>query len=198
MLEYLDLAGLPTLVGLVLRDATRPTPTPRRLDMRRLIRPASLFLIAAALLGTNAWAQLGFKAPQSVRLGLSVMSQVVANSGRLIAARRYGKLPGEARELEASIDSLQRGLGPQPPAFKKQLVPLIAQLRVASGALREAATHHRASMLPLVHDQLAQAVSKLIALFPEDVRPRPAAAGHRTGGPSPGLAPATQVPRNIR
>lgn len=139
--------------------------------MPRLTRAASVVAMAGWLLGTCAWAQAPLKSPESVRVGLSVMSQVVANCGRLIAAGRYAEIPAQASELEAGIASLQRGLGEQPPSFTSRLVPLIAQLRVASGALREAATHHRESMLPVVRDQLAEAVQSIIALFPQSVRP---------------------------
>jgi hypothetical protein len=152
----------------------------RRFDMRRPTRAAATVLTAAALLGAAAWAQLGLRSPQSVRLGLSVISQVVANTGRLIAAGRYAELPAQANELDAGIASLQRGLGDQPSSFKTKLVPIIAQLRVASGAMREAATHHRESMLPVVHDQLAQAVSDLVALFPQNLRPATGAVRPRS------------------
>lgn len=149
--------------------------------MHRPTRAAAILLTAATLLGANAWAQLGFRAPESVRLGLSVMSQVVANTGRLIAAGRYAELPAQANEIEAGIASLRRGLGDQPSSFQMKLVPLIAQLRVASGAMTEAATHHRESMLPIVHDQLAQAVSALIALFPQSLRPAASSSHPGTG-----------------
>jgi hypothetical protein len=149
----------------------------RRLDMRRPNRATALLLAVTLLLGASARAQLGFKAPESVRLGLSVLSQVVANTGRLIAAGRYEELPSQAREVEAGIDSLQRGLGDQPQAFETKLVPIIAELRVASGAMSEAATHDRTAMLPVVHDQLAQAVSALIELFPRNLRPAAHAGG---------------------
>ncbi len=145
------------------------------LDMRRPI-PAALAVLTAVLLSASASAQTVFKAPDSVRLGLSVMSQVVASSGRLIAAGHYTELPAQANEIDAGIASLQRGLGEQPSSFIMKLTPLIAQLRVACGAMREAATHDRASMLPLVHDQLAEAVTSIIELFPENVRPAPLAA----------------------
>lgn len=144
--------------------------------MRRPILAASIALAASLLLGPIARAQLAFPAPESIRLGLSVLAQVVASTGRMIAAGRYAQLPAQSNELEAGIESVLRGVGDPPPAFKTQLVPLIAQLRVASGALREAATHHRESMLPVVHDQLAEAVQSLISLFPENLRP-PASAG---------------------
>ncbi|MGH8150549.1 MAG: hypothetical protein ACRETB_11330 [Steroidobacteraceae bacterium] len=151
-----------------------------------MTRPASVLVTAGLLLGAAAWAQMPFKSPQSVRLGLSVMSQVVANCGRLIAAGHYAEIPAQANELEAGIASLQRGLGDQPQPFESQLVPLIAQLRVASGALREAATHHRESMLPVVRDQLAETVQSIVALFPENLRPvahgNPQPAGHANGG----------------
>ncbi len=148
--------------------------------MRRLVCIAKAFLAAGALLATAVHAQMAFRAPESVRVGLSVMSQVVDTTGRLIAAKRYEQLPAESNEFQAGVTSLEQGLGDQPTQFKLQIEPLLARARVAASAMSEAVTSHRESMLPVAHDQLADAVQSLIALFPPSLRPQ-ADAGKPSG-----------------
>ncbi len=152
--------------------------------MRRPACVAILFTASGLLLAAGVWAQAVFRAPESVRLGLSVMSQVVENTGRLIAAGRYDQLPAESNEFEAGVTALEQGLGNPPTPFKTRIEPLLARARVAASAMSEAVASHRNSMLPVAHDQLADAVQSLIAMFPASLQP-PA-------------APAPQAPRNIR
>ncbi len=152
--------------------------------MRRSACVASLLAAAGLLLAAAVCAQSAFRAPESIRVGLSVMSQVVENTGRLIAAGRYDQLPAESNEFEAGMTALEQGLGDQPSPFKTRIDPLLARARVAASAMSEAVASRRDSMLPVAHDQLADAVRSIIALFPESLRP------------AAGAAP--QAPRNIR
>ncbi len=145
-------------------------------------RIASALPALALLLAASVCAQTPLRAPQSIRIGLSVMSQVVENSGRLIAAGRYGELPAQSSEFEAGLTALEQGLGDQPSPLKASLEPLLARARVAASAMSEAVASQRDSMLPVAHDQLADAVRSIIALFPDSLRP--------TTGPAP------QAPRN--
>ncbi len=153
--------------------------------MHRPARAASMLPAIGLLLGAAVCAQTAFRAPESIRVGLSVMSQVVENTGRLIAAERYDQLPAESREFEAGMTALQQGLGDQPSQLRTQIEPLLARARVAASAMSEAVAAHRDSMLPVTHDQLADAVRSIIALFPESLRPQPAGE-------------AAHAPRNIR
>ncbi len=152
--------------------------------MRRPVCVATLLAAISLLLAAAVGAQTAFRTPASIRVGLSVMSQVVENTGQLIASGRYDQLPAESNEFEAGVTALEQGLGDQPSPFKTRIEPLLAKARVAASAMSEAVASHRNSMLPVAHDQLADAVQSLIALFPQSLRP-PAAA-------------APQAPRNIR
>lgn len=154
--------------------------------MHRPARAASILPALGLLLGAAVCAQTAFRAPESIKVGLSVMSQVVENTGRLIAAGRYDQLPAQSSEFEAGMTSLQQGLGDQPSQLRKTIEPMLARARVAASAMSEAVASHRDSMLPIAHDQLADAVQSIIALFPESLRPPPA------GGE------AAHAPRNIR
>jgi hypothetical protein len=128
-------------------------------------------LLAAVVLGPAARAQSTFRAPESVKIGLGILHQVVVDSGRLITAGSYDQLPQQSDRFEAGMAALQQGLGEGASPFRKQIEPLIARARVASSAMSEAAKARRTSMLPVAHKQLADAVSALIALFPPDMRP---------------------------
>jgi hypothetical protein len=144
--------------------------------MRRLRDTAAFFAVAGlllglAVLGSAARAESSLRAPEAVKLGLGILKEVVTDSGRLIAAGRYDDLPGESDRFEAGMADLQQGLGAGTSPFRKQLEPLIARARVASSAMSEAARARRTSMLPIAHEQLAQAVDALIQLFPPDLRP---------------------------
>jgi hypothetical protein len=153
--------------------------------MHRPARAASMLPAIGLLLGAAVCAQTAFRAPESIRVGLSVMSQVVESTGRLIAAGRYDQLPAESSEFEAGLTALQQGLGDQPSPLRTKIEPLLARARVAASAMSEAVAAHRDSMLPVAHDQLADAVQSIIALFPESLRPAPAGE-------------AAHAPRNIR
>jgi hypothetical protein len=145
--------------------------------MHRTMRAATLVFLAGALLaatvlgGPRARAESSFRAPESIRMGLGILNGVVIDSGRLIAAASYDQLPKQAERFEAGMAALQQGLGEGASPFRKQIEPLIARARVASSAMSEAARARRTSMLPVAHQQLADAVKALIALFPPDLRP---------------------------
>jgi hypothetical protein len=100
-----------------------------------------------------------------------MLSQVVADSGKLIADHHYDQLPRESSEFEAALTSLEQGLGNHPSPLRTQLEPLVGKARIASSAMREAVEAHRDSMLPLAHRQLADAVSQIIESFPPAMRP---------------------------
>lgn len=140
---------------------------------RRLALLAAAAGIIAFQLGapTAARAQSTMRSPESVQTALGILNQVVVESGKLIAARRYEQLPRESNEFEAAITVLEQGLGKQPAALRMKLEPLVGKARVASSAMREAVEVHRDSMLPLAHRQLAAAVSEIIATFPASLRP---------------------------
>jgi len=108
---------------------------------------------------------------ESVQSALGILSQVVSDSGKLIAAHRYDQLPREANEFEAGLTALEQQLGNRPSILRAQLEPLVGKARVASSAMREAVEAHRDSMVPLAHRQLADAVSEIIATFPPALRP---------------------------
>lgn len=135
------------------------------------MRAARILPVLGLICWTAAWAQLSLKSPDSVKVGLSVLTQVVASTGQSIATRRYDRLPAEANELEAGLDELQKGLGDPHSELSLRVGLLTAKARVAAGALSEAYRADRASMLPLAHRQLAEAVRSIIALFPERLRP---------------------------
>ena len=140
--------------------------------------------ILLALLWSVAWGQSIVKSPEGVKSALAAMSEVVEQSGRLIASRDYAQLPREANEFEARLIEFEQGIGSQPSELKSTLEPLIAKARVAASAMSEAAQSHRDSMLPLTHRQLASAVAAMLAATPASMRPNP--------------APQAQGPRNIR
>lgn len=152
--------------------------------MRRSARAASALPALGMLLAAVVCAQTALRAPESIRVGLGVMNQVVDNSARLIAAGRYDQLPAQTNEFEAAVTSLEQGLGDQPSPLKTRIELLLARARVAASAMSEAVASHRESMLPVAHDQLADAVRSIIALFPESLRPTEAAS--------------SQAPRNSR
>ncbi|HTW37863.1 MAG TPA: hypothetical protein VMD49_04775 [Steroidobacteraceae bacterium] len=152
--------------------------------MRRPMRAATVLalagsLLALAVLGLEARAQSSLRAPESVRIGLGILDEVVTDSGRLITAADYDALPRQTERFEAGVTALEQGLGEDSSPLRKQIEPLLARARVAASAMREAASARRISMLPIAHQQLADAVHALIALFPPDLRP-------------------AQAPRNIR
>lgn len=128
-------------------------------------------LLGLAALGLEARAQSSLRAPESVKIGLGILEEVVIDSGRLIAAEDYDALPRQADRFEAGMAALEQGLGEGASPLRKQIEPLIARARVASSAMSEAARARRTSMLPIAHQQLADAVDALIPLFPPDLRP---------------------------
>jgi hypothetical protein len=140
-----------------------------------LISLAGALLVLTALGGPLARADSSLGAPESVKMGLGILNDVVVNSGRLIAAGSYDELPKQADRFEAGMAALQQGLGEGASPFRKQIEPLLARARVASSAMSEAARSHRTEMLPIAHRQLADAVRALIALFPPELQPAGAA-----------------------
>ena len=146
--------------------------------MRRWLANSTLAagLLALALGAVQpSSAQSTLRSPESVKSALGILSRVVSESGKLIAAHRYDQLPRESTEFEAGLTALRQGLGNGPSPLNSKLEPLVGKARVASSAMSEAVEAHRDSMLPLAHRQLAAAVSEIIASFPPDLRP--AAAG---------------------
>jgi hypothetical protein len=141
------------------------------------VRPLRAALVVAvagsALLGVSVAAQGTLTAPQSIRIGLGIMNQVVTDTARLIAEQSFDQLPRESDRFEAGVEALQQGLGDAPSPLRKQIEPLVARARVAASAMIEAARSHRTAMLPVAHEQLASAVSSLVALFPSELRPGP-------------------------
>ncbi|HTX23386.1 MAG TPA: hypothetical protein VMD03_01910 [Steroidobacteraceae bacterium] len=129
--------------------------------------------VVAVLLGAPVEAQGTFKAPESIKIGLATMNQVVTDTARLIAAHSFDQLPRESDRFEAGVEALQQGVGDAPSPLRKQIEPLIGRARIAASAMAEAARSHRTAMLPIAHDQLASAVSSLVALFPPELRPAP-------------------------
>ncbi len=148
--------------------------------MRRMMRTATFLTGTVLLLGLTmlgpARAESTFRAPESIRVALRTLNEVVIESGRLIAAGHYDALALQTQRFEAGVTALQQGLGEGASPLQKQLEPLLARARVASNAMSEAAGAQRISMLPVAHRQLAQAVTAIIALFPPDLRPADAGA----------------------
>lgn len=140
---------------------------------RRLLNLTVCAGLLALALGAAqpAGAQSTMRSPESVKSALGILSRVVVESGKLIAAHRYDQLPRESNEFEAGLTALQQGLGNGPSPLNSKLEPLVGKARVASSAMSEAVEAHRDSMLPLAHRQLADAVSEIIASFPPDLRP---------------------------
>jgi len=122
-------------------------------------------------------AQSTMQSTESLQSALGVLSQVVTDSGKLIADHRYDQLPRESNEFEAALTTLEQRLGNHPSTLRTELEPLVGKARIASSAMREAVEAHRDSMLPLAHRQLADAVNEIIASFPPAMRPGNGPAG---------------------
>jgi hypothetical protein len=149
----------------------------RSIEMPRALRTAfvglSVLLFAHALCSPAARAQSAapFRAPESIRSGLAILNQVVIDSGRLIAAGSFEQLPRQSDQFESGATALEQGLGDSHSQFRRDVERVLARARIASGAMSDAATAHRTAMLPAAHQQLADAVRALDALFPPEVRP---------------------------
>jgi hypothetical protein len=147
----------------------------RRIAMRRPLRAALVglctLLLAQSLCGPTARAQASFPAPESIRMGLAILNQVVTDSGRAIAAGSYDQLPRQSDQFDRGVAAVEQGLGDGHSQFRRDVERVLARARVASGAMSDAATAHRTAMLPAAHQQLADAVRALNALFPPELRP---------------------------
>lgn len=158
-------------------DSMSPAYGPLRVPLRALCCAALTIAACLAVLALStapaARAQGTQAAPGSVQSALDVLSRVVAESGEMIAAHRYGELPRESDEFEAGLTALEKTLGSRPSTLRTKLEPLIGKARIASSAMSEAVKARRDSMLPLAHRQLADAVRDIIDSFPPELRPAP-------------------------
>lgn len=151
--------------------------------MKRTWMIPALVALGALLCAGPALAQTALKSPQSVKTGLRIMNQVVGHTGRLIASRSYDIVPREGEELEAGAAVLREAIANEPAAFRSKVEPLIEKALEASSAMGAAAKAHDDAKLASTHDQFAAAVKSLIEQFPEDLRPKRAAA--KPGGGAP-------------
>jgi hypothetical protein len=113
---------------------------------------------------------------ESVRIGLTMMSDVVVHSDGLIAAHAYEQFPQQQAQFEQGLSTLQRGMTLAPPEHMQLLERLLAKARVAASGMTEAARTHNDSLLKITHDQLAAAVSGTIRIFPSYLQPAPGGA----------------------
>jgi hypothetical protein len=127
-------------------------------------------LLALSLCAPAARAQSSAPGPESIRTGLAILDQVVADSGRLIAAGSYDQLPRQSDQFESGATVLEQGLGDTPAQFRRDVERVLARARVASGAMSDAAAAHRTALLPAAHQQLADAVRALDVLFAPELR----------------------------
>ncbi len=131
-------------------------------------------LFPALLLGADAQGALTPR--ESVHVGLTLMTQVVVQSGSLIAARSYDQLPEQNARFEQGLATLRHGITGEPAERRQQLDRLLAKARVAASGMSEAARTRNDAMLKLTHDQLATAVKAIAQDFPQELQPTPGAA----------------------
>ena len=158
--------------------------------MKRGLMIPALIAAAGLLFGAAATAQTALKSPQSVKMALRILNQVVGHTGRLIDAKNYDIVPREQQELDSGAALLREAIAGEPAPFKAKVEPLIDQAVRAGGEMGAAAKAHDDAKLATTHDGLAAAVKSVIEQFPEDLRPKPGGmmgpGGMGPGGMGPG------------
>ena len=136
--------------------------------------PATLAFAAPAYIVTSvtpAVAADAATAQDSVKKGLRIFNQVVAHTGRLVAAKSYENVGHEHEEVIEGAEILREGLAGGAADLKAKAEPAIVKAVAASTALKDISATKDATKTEAAHAAYAAAVKELIALFPADMHP---------------------------
>ncbi|HEX5418717.1 MAG TPA: hypothetical protein VFY39_01830 [Gammaproteobacteria bacterium] len=131
-------------------------------------------LAAAAVVLTlmlPAYGQGQLKSPDDVKTGLRIINQVVGHTGRLIASKNYDTVPREHHEIVEGAEILRDALAKEPEAFRTKADGLLDRVVSASSALAELSKTHDDAKLATAHAALADAVHRVLDLFPKELQP---------------------------
>jgi hypothetical protein len=113
----------------------------------------------------------GVKSPDRVKSGLLAMTQTVADTNQLIAAKSYGEIGREGEEFAAGVGVLRKALLDERAALRSEVNPLLSKAVAAADRLTSAGKSQDEAKITAAHRALAGAVEAVVKEFPEDVRP---------------------------
>jgi hypothetical protein len=135
-----------------------------------------ILLAAVTTIALATSAQAAMQSPDQVKKALGTLNRVVDHTQRLITAKNYTRLPHENGEFQEGAEALETGITGEPAAFKAKVEPLLKQAEAASKSVADAADAKDDAKLASTHAAFAASVSKVLMVFPAEVRPQPAAA----------------------
>jgi cytochrome c556 len=126
------------------------------------------------------------KSPDQVKNALRILAYVQDDMSRKLPTKSYSRLPHENEEFQEAAVPMRESVAEEPAAFKAQVESALTNaLAVAEVSKTNDDEKIKASVTAV-----ADALTKLNALFPEALRPVAGQLGSgppRTGGPPPGL-----------
>jgi hypothetical protein len=131
-----------------------------------------LALLAGLLIALPGFAA-GLKAPEKVKTGLRILSQVEADFGRKIAAKTYDRIPHENEEFIEGAGVLRLAITDEPAEFKASVNPALQKALDAAANIASISKTKDDAELASGEKTLAAALASLDALFPEPLRPAP-------------------------
>jgi hypothetical protein len=131
------------------------------------------FLAALSLIVMTGASHAAMQQEDQVKKALATLNRVVGHTQRLIDAKNYERLPHENGEFQEGAEALDKGIAPEPAAFKAKVAPLLKKAEADSQSVADAAGKHDDSGLAKTHAAFAASVVQVLAVFPANVQPQP-------------------------
>jgi hypothetical protein len=130
------------------------------------------------------------KSPDQVKNALRILAYVQDDMSRKLPTKSYSRLPHENEEFQEAAVPMRESVAEEPAAFKAQVESALKNALAAANTVAEVSKTNDDEKIKASVTAVADALTKLNALFPEALRPVAGQLGSgppRTGGPPPGL-----------
>jgi hypothetical protein len=150
-----------------------------------LVCTASLAVSLAALAAD-------LKSPDQVRNALHILAYVQDDMSRKLPTKSYSRLPHENQEFQEAAVPMREAVAGEPAEFKARVEVALQSALAAANTVAEVSKTNDEAKIRASITAVADALTRLNALFPESLRPVAGQLGsgpprNGAGGPPPGL-----------
>jgi hypothetical protein len=153
---------------------------------------ALLLVCAASLACSHATRAADLKSPDQVKNALRILAYVQDDMSRKLPTKSYSRLPHENQEFQEAAVAMREAVAGEPAQFKAQVEYALKNALAAANTVAEISKTNDDEKIKASVAAVADALTKLYALFPESLRPVAGQLGSGpphggVGGPPPGL-----------
>ena len=151
-----------------------------------------LLACTASLAVSLAALAADLKSPDQVRNALRILAYVQDDMSRKLPTKSYSRLPHENQEFQEAAVPMREAVAGEPAEFKARVEVALQSALAAANTVAEVSKTNDEAKIKASITAVADALTRLNALFPESLRPVAGQLGsgpprNGAGGPPPGL-----------